>query len=819
MPQATGDENLLQLSVSITEPAHETYYTSEDVVMMDVDLLNHGSTVSLEHNPSCTLYLKIYDNTDLVRDDSDVCRNQIQTKEISSGNMESLGSISWDLTDEDSNLVPSGTYQIQVWHGGTSLFEEVSVFLQTQKEIPDQLELWMNTTTKEENIVAFQPVVVSLSLHNPTGEVMILTDAACRISEYQNSQHDLLGSCFPQSLVLQPFEVRPILQKTYSFESGENRLEFTLGDDLISVFETYEIQNPESLGDKPPLQLELTNPIVDTTAMKLNGEVSLINDDIEDVTVEFSDTCILESWLVGPLGNVVYDSLSSKSCTETMIQYSLEADGGAQPFPLSEVPLRMPDNCGIPAGEYTLILSMDALRLWESFSIELVKESGSPCNENIVIDYSIENNDNFANLVYTASTSQDNTFFWPQSCKIQLLDLTIPDEEIEYRTPCFDEQIIMYMPAGQTYSLQNFALEPSEGETLWNLNVIDNFPVEEANLVFYWPVPEITENQVEELPESSTPELGSIQGSWQVLGTGEMSCWILSSVDDESYAFSRAMIDNWEPIQSTEGAYNVEFTQKTTACAEFDVQGVIITGILDENHEVIIEDSPAQEITNVEVETTQETPDPMIILVSAATTGGILGLVGIAVMTNESWRIPLTSGGLWFMGLLGRTKETTDGRYQRGRLMGYLTANPGCHFRALMHVLDMSNGQITHHLKILEDECRIWRFKDGRLVRYYPYTSDLHPGTDEANLPLPSLSPDKNSLQGKILSILELDSELNLHPTQSELAKRLEKSQQLISHHLRTLQKYGLIEKEKSGLKNRYKLTKEAVFLLDSTEF
>ena len=91
------------------------------------------------------------------------------------------------------------------------------------------------------------------------------------------------------------------------------------------------------------------------------------------------------------------------------------------------------------------------------------------------------------------------------------------------------------------------------------------------------------------MPESSTPELGSIQGSWQVLGTGEMSCWIPSSVDDESYAFSRATIDNWEPIQNTEGAYNVEFTQKTTACAEFDVQGVIITGILDENHEVIIE--------------------------------------------------------------------------------------------------------------------------------------------------------------------------------------------------------------------------------------
>ena len=60
--------------------------------------------------------------------------------------------------------------------------------------------------------------------------------------------------------------------------------------------------------------------------------------------------------------------------------------------------------------------------------------------------------------------------------------------------------------------------------------------------------------------------------------------------------------------------------------------------------------------------------------------------------------------GLWFLGLLGKTHETTDGRYQRGRLMGYLTANPGCHFRALMSALDMSNGQITHHLRVLESE-------------------------------------------------------------------------------------------------------------------
>jgi predicted transcriptional regulator len=35
---------------------------------------------------------------------------------------------------------------------------------------------------------------------------------------------------------------------------------------------------------------------------------------------------------------------------------------------------------------------------------------------------------------------------------------------------------------------------------------------------------------------------------------------------------------------------------------------------------------------------------------------------------------------------------------------------------------------------------------------------------------------------------------------------------------LRTLQKFGLVEKRKMGIKNRYKLTREAIFLLESND-
>ena len=107
-------------------------------------------------------------------------------------------------------------------------------------------------------------------------------------------------------------------------------------------------------------------------------------------------------------------------------------------------------------------------------------------------------------------------------------------------------------------------------------------------------------------------------------------------------------------------------------------------------------------------------------MVATVVSTSILGLLATAFLTNEAWRLPASSAGLWLVGFIGRTKETTDGRFQRGRIMGYLQANPGCHFRALMSALDLSNGQTTHHLRVLEREEQIWRRKDGRLIRFTP---------------------------------------------------------------------------------------------------
>ena len=311
-----------------------------------------------------------------------------------------------------------------------------------------------------------------------------------------------------------------------------------------------------------------------------------------------------------------------------------------------------------------------------------------------------------------------------------------------------------------------------------------------------------------------------ISGTWSGLQTEQGTCWMFESLGEGQLLLSSATLGQWLPQQGLSGTYEVIDAPAHPACENFQAQSFQVRGVEIESQLETPAPLPEQSESDDELSVQEQAVSFVPSVIVVVTTGSLLSLLFTFVLSNESLRIPTSAAGLWFLGLLGRTHETTDGRYQRGRLMGYLTANPGCHFRALMAALDMSNGQITHHLRILESEEGIWRKKDGRLMRYYPLTNSLNPDMSEDDLPVPPLSPDPNSLQGKILTLLDQDGPLGEFPTQAELAIRLEKSQQLVSHHLRTLQKFGLVEKRKMGLKNRYKLTREAIFLLETnTDF
>ncbi len=335
-----------------------------------------------------------------------------------------------------------------------------------------------------------------------------------------------------------------------------------------------------------------------------------------------------------------------------------------------------------------------------------------------------------------------------------------------------------------------------------------------VTLPFAWPADHGVEEEEPTVVETVQPF--ELTGTWTGLLTDQGTCFVMDA-DGETFLLSNARtLPNWQPSAQNQGVYVVVETSSSPACSDYLAPSVEVVEVRMEQPIASEEAGPV--VVLDEPTTTVVESNAVVTAVSVVVTASVLSMFVMVAATNEGLRLPATAAGLWFLGLIGKTHETTDGRYQRGRLMGYLTANPGCHFRALMSALDMSNGQITHHLRILEAEEHVWRKNDGRLVRFYPLTNKLHPNTSEEDLPVPPLSPDPNSLQGKILNLLDQDGDMGQFPTQAELAKRLEKSQQLISHHLRTLQKYGLVERRKMGVKNRYKLPRDAVFLLETSD-
>jgi len=154
---------------------------------------------------------------------------------------------------------------------------------------------------------------------------------------------------------------------------------------------------------------------------------------------------------------------------------------------------------------------------------------------------------------------------------------------------------------------------------------------------------------------------------------------------------------------------------------------------------------------------------------------------------------------------------TLAGSYQRGRLEGFLTAHPGCHLSGIIRALEMGNHQAVHHLRVLENEDRVWCRRDGRLLRYY--TSAVDRAAELSNLPRPV---DANQLSDVALMVLRSIAEQDEgrpSPTQRELASRLETSQQLVSHHLKRLESQGLIARKRSGLRTNRKLTDEGMRL------
>ncbi len=103
------------------------------------------------------------------------------------------------------------------------------------------------------------------------------------------------------------------------------------------------------------------------------------------------------------------------------------------------------------------------------------------------------------------------------------------------------------------------------------------------------------------------------------------------------------------------------------------------------------------------------------VAVAAAGTIGILTFIGgteVGKYKFLSYVLPLYTK---------LTKDEILDHYTRGKIHGYILANPGEHYNSIRKALDISNGVFAYHLRVLERERVIKSKRDGVYRRFYPY--------------------------------------------------------------------------------------------------
>jgi len=821
----TGD---LRLEINYETPPNQAWFDLDNPLVITPSFVNDGGDVAVDNDPSCDVVLNVYNSSGVqLIDGSEACLEKSRAIDLFSGETHTFDALTWSMKDAEGDWLESGTYTVEAYHSVTGLSQSISALIQTPVVLPAEVEYTVQVAHRSD--AQSGPAIYQISALNPTTSKVSLADLPPCFLEIQIGPTSELGpACFADVVDLLPGEMLQVSHVLVHEDVNTSLRVSSPGDDFVYTAEI-EGQSFASTSLDATLTLEVSDRdlLIYGQGETFASELILENTASTSQRIDFTSSCKAEYWVLNDFGEVVYDSRETKPCQTIDLELELVDE---ERFTLSQWAFDQSDACLVTPGIYTVVAELPEYGLSDSATLRFADIMDNPCstNDGLNIDSTLTwtGDDQFEVEIALDNTGQERYIRMVNPCSFEV-DFTDQEQMSLHRfqTLCGDydgrkilvptgERVVEFETLSVQMTQEGQAILP-EGDYILDIHLTSS-PRTTTSFDFTWSTAdqEVTEeNEIEQVVETY-----QITGQWIGLLTEFGTCWMLEDADETYLLANARTLPSWTPQSSMEGLYVVHDEASAPACQGFNAPSVALVEVQLERN--IVTESADESVQENEVvpAVVQNEQDVIVPAVSAIVTVSLLSMLFAVAATNESLRIPSTLAGLWFLGLMGKTHETTDGRYQRGRLMGYLTANPGCHFRALMSALEMSNGQITHHLRILEAEENIWRKKDGRLVRYYPLTNQLHPNTNEDDLPVPALSPDPNSLQGKILGLLDRDGDLGQFPTQAELAKRLEKSQQLISHHLRTLQKYGLVERRKMGVKNRYKLTREAIFLLETSE-
>ena len=840
---AADGEDDLSLEVSELQIPDKGYFVVGDIFSFSAAIHNNGeSAAAVSTNPTCPIAFSIVADGIVLYDsfEEDGCREQSQGSEVGALQSLELGVVDYTIDE----LPISGEIDLLISAPSSGLAMTITLPVQKEILVPDNLEIEViiaetaSGDSLHDEVESLEALVRFINTGSQTIELP--QDSACFLRVQIGDSIDQLTDidCAGGYQSLGPHSLVDVgwLSFDGSMLDGEHNLKIGLPaqDDLDDVISFgYANTGMESISNLSAAIIVEDRSYSSGDSISLSASIS--NTGGEEVQVMFSSTCRAEIHIIDQVGRVVYDTRDFRECPEMNVSHEIGVDE-VLVIQHSDWNFYDRDGCEIETGTYRMVVDVMEFDVRGYSDFDFVSNGASiECDDEMEMDVSIdsvtEKSEDSVGFEVTLLSLDVNDLRWSQPCR---LTVSLYDESTGWPVSQFyqscgeDSGSRIRLHSQQSIILEDLFLEMKDTDQVmledgrYRIEVSTNsWPSSSGELIIDWPLPAeevIDDSSDEQIEEDSSEELQgtTAHGQWQYVTTEMGGCWLFTDdLGRESVlADSTAIGLQWQPETANAGNYSIVIAEeKHPSCSQYQTSFILLE-IIDEyliQSEISesVEQAPVKEQDSV----IEEYGGTVLTSVAAVS---ITAMLIAFVTSHEGIRLPLTGIGLSLMGLIGRTHETNDGKFQRGRLMGYLTANPGCHFRALLAALQMSNGQLTHHIKVLEDEERIWRRPDGRLMRFYPSTISM--ATPEEDLPIPPLSPDPNSLQGKILKLLDGDGEMGTYPTQADLAVRLEKSQQLVSHHLRTLQKFGLVEKKKFGVRNRYKLTREALFLLESND-
>jgi uncharacterized membrane protein/predicted transcriptional regulator len=181
-------------------------------------------------------------------------------------------------------------------------------------------------------------------------------------------------------------------------------------------------------------------------------------------------------------------------------------------------------------------------------------------------------------------------------------------------------------------------------------------------------------------------------------------------------------------------------------------------------------------------------PVPLPVKETAAVAGTAFtatALLVAVILVNEGWKFKALL--LFVVPLYTRIRpEATLDNFTRGRIYGYVEANPGEHYNAIKKALALPNGSLAHHLDMLIREGYVRFEADGNYKRFYP-----------SRMRLPADGRLQASRPTRIQEIiLEAVREVP-GISQREISRTLNLSPSTINYHIRVMATNGLLRLER----------------------